>query len=1247
MHRALGKMGAMSPRWNNLSTLALILAGSLIQPIGVRAQSGAGSIQGTIQDATSAVLPGSAVNVVNQKTGVTNNTTANSAGFYSVPGLFAGSYTITFSASGMKKYQTNLTLQDAQNAILNPKLSVGEVSEQVTVTGEAIQQVTYDSGTVATNLDFARIDQLPQNGRNILGLAQATVPGLEANGTRANGIMQEGLEYSQDGAPMTNRNFGGEANSAQATLPDPDSVQEVKIETLNSSAQFSTPATAILTTKSGTNQIHGSLFETARNNAIGVAKARQNPANFAAPHLVRNEFGASVGGPISIPKLYDGRNKSFFFFATERFSLRQASNQLVTVPTVAMRSGDFSGVVNGAGIQQIIYDPNTTQAGTLQRTPFPNNQIPILRQSPLSKVLYAATPLPNTADNPLINSNFNAINTISQTVPNTTARLDHVFNQNNRMYFRFTDIDQSQRALRNYPGPSPANIAGGGLPEGATGYQAIPIQTISGAIGFSHVFSPTFYSETIVSQQWQRMYVEGGGDTNQNYEKLLGLPNNFGQSGFPAIGATGSVLLMPYGGSQFNYGMSQILSTLDENMTKVWSKHTMAFGGRYRHERFGYLPDRSSDQIQFSNQATAVYDPATGANYGARPNTGFADADFFLGAASSYSQQKNAPFGHFRAQEFDFYYQDNFRVNSRLTLNMGIRWEMHPAAHTEDGLVPTFDLANNALMLPNPVQFYIDKGYTTQAIITNMRNLGVKFESPQQAGIPAAGMYGSMANFNARLGFAYQPFSSKWGTVVRGGYGDYIYPVPVRNSIRVPIAAYPLVAGYSQSYTSAAQSPDGLPNFLLRNAQTVVAGLNSADVVNSTSVNALLPGISVKTLAPDYPPAHVKQANMTIEQPVKGGGTFRITYLFTHATNLDQDYQYNVSPSNYVYQTVTGTIAPTGALASVATRPYDNKTWGTNTLSQKSGFSNDSALQVNYQRAFRKGFAYQAFYVYSRAFRVGGNTFRDNVLYPAAVFAPGVIPSNIDPGTITKPSQALNRWENYKVDTGIPMHRFNFNGIVDLPVGKGKHFLRNSNRLLDALLGGYEVAFTGQLVSQSFQVASGNWGATSPVEIYGSSNPVQDCRSGVCRPAHLWFNGYIPPTVANATKNGVTGLPANYTPYLAPINNTPGTAQYGNNNVPVKLKDGSSVLTAYSAGPAGANPYSQTVLLGPFNFVTDISLYKSFSITERVKFRLNVDAFNALNIQGSLNPNTSDGIQSLQSSYWTPRQVQFSARLTF
>lgn len=125
------------------------------------------------------------------------------------------------------------------------------------------------------------------------------------------------------------------------------------------------------------------------------------------------------------------------------------------------------------------------------------------------------------------------------------------------------------------------------------------------------------------------------------------------------------------------------------------------------------------------------------------------------------------------------------------------------------------------------------------------------------------------------------------------------------------------------------------------------------------------------------------------------------------------------------------------------------------------------------------------------------------------------------------------------------------------------------------------------------------------------------------------------------------GIPADYKPYVAPINNTPGAPNFGNNNVPVRLNDGRQVVTAYSPGPAGANPYSQTVLQGPINFQTDISLYKVFSITERINLRFNVDAFNAFNIQGYRIPDTTNGIQNLQMSYWTPRQIQFTARLSF
>jgi hypothetical protein len=554
----------------------------------------------------------------------------------------------------------------------------------------------------------------------------------------------------------------------------------------------------------------------------------------------------------------------------------------------------------------LLYDPATTDPATYQRTPFPNNRIPESRESPLAKALFAISPVPTSADNPLVASNFTAPAITNQTVPNITFRLDHIVDQNNRIYLRYTSVNQSQATLRNYPSNTAASVAGAGLTANATGFQEIPIATYSGALGYTHVFSPTFFSESIVSQQWFSQYFNGGPASNFNVEQTLGLPNNFGELGFPTISGT----VMPYGGTQFNYGISQILSNIDENLTKVLGRHQLQFGGRYRHERFGYLPDRSPDQVNFGAYVTGNINPASGANYTALPNTGFADGDMFLGAAYNYTATLNPAYQHYRLQEIDSYFQDNFHVNRNLTINAGIRWEIHPAPYTEDGLLESFDPKNKAIVLANPLSFYINKSYTNLTIITNLQNLGMKFETPQQAGIPDSMFSNNNLAFSPRIGVAYTPFGGKYGTVLRAGCCGYIYPAPIRNSVKITAPNAPFSTSYSRSYINANQSPDGLPNYLLRAPQTTVAGQNSSSVVNSGTTNSILPGINLTTLNPEYPPDFVTQVNATIEQPLKGGSVFRITYMWNHGEGLDQECFYNNFPSPYVWETTTGTVAP-------------------------------------------------------------------------------------------------------------------------------------------------------------------------------------------------------------------------------------------------------------------------------------------------------------------------------------------------
>jgi hypothetical protein len=540
---------------------------SLALTSGLYAQSGAGTIEGNVHDPSGASMLGVQIHVTNADTGQIRNTISNSQGYYLVPELFTGNYKVEAEAPHFGTWTANVYLQAGQAAVVNPSLTVSADTQQVTVTENATNLVNYEDQTISNTLENSRINQLPMNGRSIQTLVGITTPGVEPGGY-VNGNMPSAFEYVQDGAVLANRDLGG------ATLtPDPDSIQEVRIETTNSSAKFNRPATAVITTKSGTNQLHGSFFETARNNAFGIAKARQDTFT-KAPHYVRNEFGGSLGGPIVIPKLYDGKDKSFFFGAYERYSLRQGITLQGYVPTAAMRQGNFNGLTNSNGNVYTVYDSFTTNA-TGQRSAFSNNQIPMSRLSPLAKALYAITPSPTTADNPLVAPNWIGPTPNETTIPTITIRLDHLFDEKNSAYLRFTDNREQLLETSN------AGEYGVPTTNGAANLTETPTNVDSFALSYTHVFSPTFFSETVLANSWERDFTGAAGDQNQDYISQLGLPNNFGQLGFPyvigsSMGANQNSLFQG-----FNSGIhrinSQVTSVLDENLTKIIGKHQFEF----------------------------------------------------------------------------------------------------------------------------------------------------------------------------------------------------------------------------------------------------------------------------------------------------------------------------------------------------------------------------------------------------------------------------------------------------------------------------------------------------------------------------------------------------------------------------------------------------------------------------------------------------------------------------------------------
>lgn len=1337
------------------------------------AQSGAGSIQGTITDKTGAVIPGAIVNVVNQATNVTFDTKSNGVGFYQVPELFTGTYVVTVTAPGMETYKQRIDLLVAQNAEIDAKLTPGAVTQQVQVTADTVQLVTTDNGAITSTLENARINQLPMNGRSIETLVNMTTPGMagcpEASGC-ANGEEAPAIEYEVDGATLENRQFGGNNSSQQLTV-DPDSVQEVSVQDTGTPVQYAMPTTVVLSTKSGTNQLHGTLFETARNNDFGIARTRSESSSYAQPEYIRNEFGLSAGGPIILPHVYHGKNKSFWFGAYERYSLAQVAEENSYVPTAAMRNGDFSGLINSSNVAQQLYDPNSTAPnsacpepsvdGTATannaycRSPFPgnpslgttSNYINPNRQSPTAAVFNAMTPLPTNSNNPLVNSNLVATIPEIEIESQITFRLDHSFNDNNKVFLRYTQNLTSNTSPRNNaPGPSSnspytlaAKTAGGvALPYGASGITSTPLDSFATSLSYTHVFSSTFNSETVLSDTWQAQHNFAGGNPGLDYESILGLPNSLGEAGFPII----NNILQSTDGTQWQYGISWTIPQIEENLTKVLGKHQLQFGGRYRFEQFLSKPDQSGDEVEFSGLGTGLYNPSTSTSYGSYSNSGQLNADYYIGAAYDYSNNLEAPLQHIHDMDIDGYIQDDYRVHNNLTLNLGLRWEAHPAIYMGNGQMTGFDIKDHAVVTSAPISTLISEGLTTQAIITNDESNGVVFETPSEASLPPMLTRNYNANFMPRVGAAWLPLG-KLGTVIRGAIGRYVYPEPIRENLVKVNKINPFQVGYSVNYDSTQYAP--LTNYMLLAPQntganfnynttsstagngTPVMGVNTTGVVNSSSTTAIAPGIAIQSLAPDYAPTYTDEANLTVEQPVKWNSAVRLSYVYTRGSNLNNYLYYNNHPSQYSWEIQqgaetpdSGSIGPTNSTTGEG--PYDNSVYsGSSFEVEKTGWSNYNALQAMWQKLYHGNSAWQAMLTWSKNMRSGGDyggSGGDYVL-PYADFVNSYVGNWVNagantvtvgpadsvssmPGSPNLPPppptgtpvwgyyKALNRWENYMVDTHTPPLAIQFNGLYDLPFGRGKHFLSGVNKPLNELVGGWQLAGDGSISNSTFQIGSTNWGPTNPLRIYKKGAPITDCRSGTCLKSYEWWNGYIPPTsisgnaCAGSLTTVVSGLPGNWQPYQTPLDTncsapvggkTVVDKYYGDNDVAMSGVTGlgktgetpqaNGTVVGYGVIPGNndngasggaidvTNPFGHTVLTGPMVWDADLSLFKVFPITERTFLRFNFDAFNAFNHQGLPNPSGSDGTVCVTpggvgcSSANGGRQLQLTARLTF
>ncbi|MBI4909142.1 MAG: carboxypeptidase regulatory-like domain-containing protein [Acidobacteria bacterium] len=1210
-----------------------------ISAVPLSAQTGVGQIQGTVTDATGAVIPGAAVTLINIRTDTRFQTITTEAGSFVFPTLVPAEYRLTVAAPGMQRWEGTTKLVAGQRAVIDATLQVGLATEQVTVAGNVTPLLSTSSPTVATIVERQRIEQLPLNGRSIQTLLSISVPGLEGNASQPKifGLRDSAMAVLQDGVNLQDRNTG----SIQSRPPGLDTIDEFRVETAVSSAKLTRPASAIMITRSGSNVVHGSLFSTGRNSGFGVARQRQDTFT-KAPHLVRNEFGASIGAPVYIPKLYNGKNRTFFFAAWEELRQRQAATTTSAVWTGAMRVGDFSGLIDGQNRRVTLYDPWSVGAGpNYVKVPYNNNQLPMARLSPIAKYMFGVSPLPTNTLSPLVGSNLTALAPVVQNQRTFTTRIDHNISEKDRVFGRYSPGHWDLLQRRGF--------STGGFPitsDGLYNRETYLEPSHTAMASWTHVFGPKLFVESVFTSSlihW--LYSHDQASSQPNISGMFGTPNPFNQPGAPYINNA------LYQGVSLNgiVPRTQYTQVFSGEQNYSWStgKHQVEFGWRYQDDTLDTLPDAPAQSVlSYASNATALYNPATGTAFGSQAVTGDNGANFFLGIADSYQQTRRPQNFNMRGRELGAYIQDNYKLRHDFTLNLGVRWQYLGPYVDENGMTAGFDFASKSLVRNVTIQQLIDRGYTTKAIADGFAAAGVKYTTPSQAGFPDDIVSASKRDLSPRIGFAYNPRLGGKPLVIRGGYGLYLFPIPARTFSELRLNA-PMQGSYRLSWNDPADTVDGLPNSLLRRAPDVITGVNSA---NAIRIAPPTPGIQMTALNPDLPTARAHQFNFTVEHEVLKNTVVRAGFVMTNGRKLEMMELFNRNPvSNYVWFVNTGLPLPTGTYANTARRAYDQTTIGDIRVYSKFGYSNYAGIQLEAERRFSRGMAFQFFYVVSNSMSTGatpsqGGDFTVNAIDQSDRFLRGAYPSSVEDRV---------RFYRYARDGDIPKHRIRFNYLLDLPLGRGRRFANNASSAVNHLIGGWQVAGYGASNSRWFSLPNNLFGGVSPVSNYGNT-PITDCRGGACFAGYMYYNGYLPATViadgsgrcAASPTACVFGVPSGYVPVSRPINQAVigGDANFNNNNnVIVRLNNGNNQTVAYDNG---LNPLRNQWVGGPWITNLSASVYKTVDLTERLKLRFNLDAFNVLNQPGVGNPST-EGIISLRNSAQGARVLQYTARLTW
>jgi hypothetical protein len=966
-----------------------------------------------VKESSGAVVPGAVVTLINTGTNAKHSTVTNDTGGYQFVNLEVGSYQLTFEASGFQKAEVNsFDLGGRETKRLDAQLQIASQSTTITVESSAGAVIETDTSSVAETKGSRELVDLPvaittrsQGSTSAMSTLTAQ-PGVQTD-SQGNisvaGTLPTQLSMSIDGISSMGPGSSMQAGGAQALsemFPSFNAIEEIRIgETINP-AEFGGVADITTISKAGSNHVHGGLFENVQNTRFDASDFFSHETNI----IKMNNFGIYLGGPVVIPKLYNGRDKTFFFGSFEALRLPKSQTDIESVPTAAMRNGDLSTYLSSA---------NGGSANQL--TGYPGNIIPSSQLSAYSqRVLNTFFPLPNYGPPGAIANNYLANFAIPINSAQGDARVDQMIGSKNLVFARYT---YKNRRVTGIPtAPAFANPGNPSLP--AVGLNSLPELDQAMTVAWNYTITPTIVNELRGGFSNSRL-ASTYGVTAQGVASALGLtglpsPPPAGADVIPQIVISG---FAPLGNQSqnANQGTKQLLDTL----TWTKGKHTLKFGADYRrlHSTMGaaFFNNLEGNYTFNGSVMSSLLGPGA-----ATPLAGF-----LLGypdnstIATTLQPNVNAT-----AQHYATFVQDDFKVSSRFTLNFGLRYEYHPAFRDSYNNLANLDYnyssvvngvaEKGAVIVPGPGTLgFLSPGFAQSIYPTPI-------VTAQSLGIPAALRWSTKTDFAPRIGFAWRIFDDK--TVLRGGYGRYIEALMTSAAISAWAVTSSDVAFFNNSFGSNGQPIYQLPYSWPSN----IAVPDSQSFFQVTNLH--------------YKDPYVQEWNLTLERDLGRSFGVRLSYDGNHSTALGTGQNLNQPMPN----TIGFGNLPSSAL------PFP--LWQEIYYNNNSGFSNYNAGTLSVNKRMSNGLQMQSSFIYARDLsNLGGNPST-----PAGGFAGEY------GGTLSDPYAPGIDYGNVNFTR---RYRFLTTFLYDLPFGKGKMFLNGANGFVDRLLGGWELA--GVLLFQS------------------------------------------------------------------------------------------------------------------------------------------------------------------------------------